>query len=80
MAQKDIWKFYDDWKVHISNQKLFESICQTFDLVSQMDRCTKYYDGGLSDNPIAWDLVIPNESILEFIKIYLLCLRNCIAA
>jgi hypothetical protein len=63
MAQKDIWKFYDDWKVHISNQKLFESICQTFDLVNQMDRCTKYYDGGLSDNPIAWDVIVPNESI-----------------
>ena len=62
MAQKDIWKFYDDWKVHISNQKLFESICQTFDLVNQMDRCTKYYDGDLS-NPVAWDLIIPNEFI-----------------
>ena len=62
MAQKDIWKFYDDWKVHISNQKLFESICQTFDLVNQMDRCTKYYDGDLS-NPVAWDLIIPNEYI-----------------
>ena len=36
--QKDIWKYYDDWKVHIDNQALFESICKTFNLVNQMHK------------------------------------------
>tara|TARA_R100000353_G_C6380897_1_gene161862 strand:+ start:186 stop:311 length:126 start_codon:yes stop_codon:yes gene_type:complete len=30
--------------------------------MKQLDRCTKYYDGDLS-NPVAWDLIIPNEYI-----------------
>ena len=62
MAQKDIWKYYDDWKVHIKDYELVERICQSFNLMKQLDRCTKYYDGDLS-NPVAWDLIIPNEFI-----------------
>ncbi len=62
MAQKDIWKYYDDWKVHIEDYELVERICQSFNLMTQLDRCTKYYDGDLS-NPVAWDLIIPNEYI-----------------
>ena len=62
MAQKDIWKYYDDWKVHIEDYELVEHICQSFNLMKQLDRCTKYYDGDLS-NPVAWDLIIPNEYI-----------------
>ena len=62
MAQKDIWKYYDDWKVHIEDYELVERINQSFNLMKQLDRCTKYYDGDLS-NPVAWDLIIPNEYI-----------------
>ena len=61
--QKDIWKYYDDWKVHIDNQALFESICETFNLVNQKHKCTKYYNGDIHDSPIAWDIIVPNESI-----------------
>ena len=44
--QRNIWKYYDDWKVHITKLELFESVCQTFNLMNQIDRCTKYYDDG----------------------------------
>ena len=61
--QKDIWKFNEDeWKVHITNFKLMESVCQTFNLMNQIDRCTKYYNGDMS-NPIAWDILVPDVFI-----------------
>ena len=60
--QKNIWKYYDDWKVHITKIELLESICQTFNLMKQLDRCTKYYNGDLS-NPIAWDIIVPDVFI-----------------
>ena len=65
--QKNIWKYYDDWKVHITKIELFESICQTFNLMNQIDSCTKYYKGDLS-NPIAWDIVVPDEFINDVKK------------
>ena len=65
--QKNIWKYYDDWKVHITKIELLESICQTFNLMKQLDRCTKYYNGDLS-KPIAWDIIVPNTVIKDVKK------------
>jgi hypothetical protein len=28
-----------------------------------MHKCTKYYNGDIHDSPIAWDIIVPNESI-----------------
>ena len=65
--QKNVWKYYDEWKVHITNSELMESICQTFNLMHQLDRCTRYYNGDLS-NPIAWDIIVPDEFINDVKK------------
>ena len=67
VKQKDIWKFYDDWKVHITDNELMEEICQTFNLIDQIDNCTKYYDKSFS-NPIGWDIVVPNTTIKDVKK------------
>ena len=66
--QRNIWKYYDDWKVHITNSELMESVCQTFNLMNQIDRCTKYYDDGNLSNPVAWDIIVPDEFIKEVKK------------
>ena len=65
--QKNVWKYYDDWKVHVTDSELMESICQTFNLMHQLDRCTRYYNGDLS-NPIAWDIIVPDEFINDVKK------------
>ena len=65
--QKNIWKYYDDWKVHITNSELMESVCQKFNFMNQMDSCTKYYDGNIH-NPIAWDIIVPDTSINDVKK------------
>ena len=65
--QKNIWKYYDDWRVHITKFELVESICQTFNLKNQLDNCTKYYNGNLS-KPVAWDIEVPNEFINDVKK------------
>ena len=65
--EKNIWKYYDDWKVHVTDSELMESICQTFNLMHQLDRCTRYYNGDLS-NPIAWDIIVPNTVIKDVKK------------
>ena len=65
--QKNIWKYYDDWKVHITNSELMEEICQTFNLMNQIDKCTKYYNGNMN-NPIAWDIIVPDEFIKDVKK------------
>ena len=65
--EKNIWKYYDDWKVHITDSRLMESVCQTFNLLNQLERCTKYYDGSFS-NPIAWDIIVPDEFINDVKK------------
>ena len=65
--QKNVWKYYDDWKVHVTDSELMESICRTFNLMKQLDRCTKYYNGDLS-NPIAWDIIVPDEFINDVKK------------
>ena len=65
--QRNIWKYYDEWKVHITKLELFESICQTFNLMNQIDGCTEYYEGDLS-NPIAWDIIVPDEFIKDVKK------------
>ena len=68
MAKKEnIWKYYDGWKVHVTDSELMESICQTFNLMHQLDRCTRYYNGDLS-NPIAWDIIVPDEFINDVKK------------
>ncbi len=67
VKQKNIWKYYDEWKVHVTKIELFESICQTFNLMNQMDSCTKYYDGNIY-NPIAWDIIVPDEFIKDVKK------------
>ena len=65
--QKNIWKYYDDWKVHLTNIKLMESVCQTFNLMNQIDNCTKYYDKSFS-NPIGWDIIVPDTAIKDVKK------------
>ena len=65
--QRNIWKYYEDWKVHITKLELFESVCQTFNLMNQIDECTEYYDGDLS-NPIAWDIIVPDKFIKDVKK------------
>ena len=65
--QKNIWKYYDDWKVHLTNIKLMESVCQTFNLMNQIDGCTKYYDKSFS-NPIGWDIIVPDTFINDVKK------------
>ena len=65
--QKNIWKYYDDWKVHITNSELMESVCQTFNLMNQMDNCTKYYNVDMI-NPIAWDIIVSDEFINDVKK------------
>jgi hypothetical protein len=66
--QKNIWKFNeDDWKVHLTDNKLMEKLCQNFNLMNQIDNCTKYYDKSFS-NPIGWDIVVPNTAIKDVKK------------
>jgi len=65
--QKNIWKYYDDWKVHITNSELMESVCQTFNLIDQIDNCTKYYDKSFS-NLIGWDIIVPDKFIKDVKK------------
>ena len=67
VKQKDIWKYYDDWKVHITDNQLMEKICQNFNLMNQIDNCTRYYDKNFS-NPIGWDIVVPNDKLEEVKK------------
>jgi|TARA_B100000287_G_C20271357_1_gene638122 hypothetical protein len=65
--QNNIWKYYDDWKVHITDSKLMESVCQTFNLMNQIDTCTKYYDKSFS-KPIGWDIIVSNTYINDVKK------------
>ena len=65
--QKNIWKYYDDCKVHINDSELMEKVCQTFNLMNQLDRCTEYYDGDMN-NPIAWDIIVPDTFINDVKK------------
>ena len=68
--QKNIWKFNeDDWKVHLTDNKLMEKLCQNFNLMNQIDNCTKYYDKSFS-NPIGWDIVVPN-TVIKDVKKYI---------
>tara|TARA_B100001996_G_C18324862_1_gene463967 strand:+ start:283 stop:507 length:225 start_codon:yes stop_codon:yes gene_type:complete len=68
MAKKEnIWKYYDGWKVHITNSELMEEICQTFNLIDQIDNCTKYYDKSFS-NLIGWDIIVPDKFIKDVKK------------
>ena len=70
VKQKNIWKYYDDWKVHITDSKLMESVCQNFNLMNQLDRCTEYSDGDMN-NPIAWDIIVPDifiNDVKKYIK------------
>ena len=60
--QRNIWKYYDDWKVHITDSKLMESVCQKFNLMNQVEKCTTYYNGNLNE-PIAWDIIVPDVFI-----------------
>ena len=70
VKQKDIWKFNkDEWKVHLTDIKLMESLCQTFNLMNQSNRCTQYYNKSFS-NPIGWDIVVPN-TVINDVKKYI---------
>ena len=70
MAKKEnIWKYYDGWKVHITNSELMEEICQTFNLIDQIDNCTKYYDKSFS-NLIGWDIVV-SDTFIKDVKKYI---------
>ena len=66
--QRDIWKFNDDeWKVHISDDKVCEELVNRFDL----RRSTIYYENGGLSEETAWDVIVPNSKInrvKKFIK------------
>ena len=44
-----------------------KEICQTFNLIDQVDNCTKYYDKNFS-NPIGWDIIVPSTTIKDVKK------------
>ena len=67
VKKENIWKYYDGWKVHLTDSKLMKEICQTFNLIDQVDNCTKYYDKNFS-NPIGWDIIVPSTTIKDVKK------------
>ena len=67
VKKENIWKYYDDWKVHLTDDELMEKICQTFNLMNQIDNCTKYYDKNFS-NTIGWDIIVPNAYVTDVKK------------
>jgi hypothetical protein len=67
VKKENIWKYYDDWKIHLTDSKLMKEICQTFNLIDQVDNCTKYYDKNFS-NPIGWDIIVPSTTIKDVKK------------
>ena len=46
-----------------------EKVCQTFNLLDQIDNCTKYYDKSFS-NPIGWNIIVPN-TVINDVKKYI---------
>ena len=44
-----------------------EKVCQTFNLMNQINRCTKYYDKSFS-KPIGWDIIVPDTFINDVKK------------
>ena len=66
--QKDIWKFNDDeWKVHISDDKVWEELVDRFGLL----RSTIYYENGGLSEETSWDVIVPNskiDKVKKFIK------------
>ena len=64
--QRDIWKFNDDeWKVHITDAKLFEQAKKKFDLGNSI---TIYYESGSLSEETSWDIIVPNDKINEVKK------------
>ena len=58
--QKNIWRFNDDeWKVHISSDKVCEELVDRFGL----HRSTIYYENGGFNEETAWDVIVPNSKI-----------------
>ena len=44
-----------------------ESVYQTFNLMNQIDNCTKYYDKNFS-NTIGCDIIVPNAYVTDVKK------------
>ena len=67
MKTKDIWKFNDDeWKVHISDDKVCEELV-TIGLL----RSTIYYENGGLSEETSWDVIVTNskiDKVKKFIK------------
>ena len=66
--QRDIWKFNDDeWKVHISDDKVCEELVNRFDLrLSNI-----YYENVGFNKETDWDVIVPNskiDKVKKFIK------------
>ena len=64
--QENIWKFNDEeWKVHITDAKLFEQAKKKFDLGNSI---TIYYESGSFSKETSWDAIVPNDKIDEVKK------------
>ena len=64
--QENIWKFNDEeWKVHITDVKLFEQAKKKFDLGNSI---TIYYESGSLSEETSWDIIVPNDKINEVKK------------
>ena len=58
--QESIWKYYDDWKVHVTNKELKEEVQEKFNL---RNSTTTYYESGTWKEETSWDLLVPNNLI-----------------
>ena len=65
--QESIWKYYDDWKVHVTNEDLKEEVLKKFNL---QNSTTTYYESGTFKEETSWDLIVPNN-LIDKVKKYI---------
>ena len=64
--QESIWKYYDDWKVHVTNEELKEEALK-FNL---QNSTTTYYESGTFEEETSWDNSTNNliDKVKKYIK------------
>ena len=65
--QESIWKYYDDWKVHVTNKELKEEVQKKFNL---RNSTTTYYERGTWKEETSWDLLVP-DNLINKVKKYI---------
>jgi len=55
--QKNIWKYFDDWKIHSDQKRKLNKICKE----ANGNFCTEYFTK--KGKLFAWDIIVPNENI-----------------